>query len=207
MTELFSQAVETNASLARAWKALDRLACEDDVRASEEFDHLNELMAHFNRTVSKPSQYVLAEATHDLDFDAFRADYLEYLRNKAIAESRSKVEAEAHNARLGPNYWCKEAFRQGEQATFDDLHELLTPYGLESIDETDEAVSEAYACILDIVEADFSHSGNLAHVEALVQLELRREEKHQSVEHARRILATCGRARAEKTREKRARTE
>ena len=69
----------------------------------------------------------------------------------------------AHNARLGPNYWCKEAFQNGKEATFEDFDELLAAHGLESTDEfkTKEAVSEAYACILEIVEAEFSHSGNL----------------------------------------------
>ena len=33
------------------------------------------------------------------------------------------------------------------------------------------AVSEAYACILEIVEAEFSHSGNLEHIYRLVDLE------------------------------------
>lgn len=50
MSDFLSEAVDTNAKLAQAWKAhpLDRLGQVDHVRASEEFDHLGELLEHFN---------------------------------------------------------------------------------------------------------------------------------------------------------------
>tara|TARA_B100000989_G_C19497298_1_gene452659 strand:- start:565 stop:1197 length:633 start_codon:yes stop_codon:yes gene_type:complete len=210
MSDLLSEAVVTKDHFARALKALTRLGQVDNLRASEELDHLTQLLEHFNSTVSDPikNEYPIA-STDNSKFDDFRADLLVYLREKAIAERISKDEASVHNARLGPTYWCKNAFKEGEKATFEDFYEILSSHGLESTDEFEmnEAISEAHAGILEIVEAEFSHSGNLEHIHHVVELELRREEKHRSTEYARRIIATCGRASIEIKREKRARAK
>ena len=97
---------------------------------------------------------------------------------------------------------------QGKEATFDDFDELLASYDLESIDddesdksETKEAVSEAYACIAEIYQANFSyscrgwtgfaHKSGLGDIEDLVELALCREQKRQLTDHAKQIIATC----------------
>ena len=195
MTNLLSDVIATNQLLAKAWKKLSDLEAVDDELANEEIDHLHKLLEHFNKCVSKP--YILRK-NDALDFDEFRTDLLDYLHEKARKEKLSKMQAKAHNADLGPNYWCKEAFKTGEEATFEDLDVFLTSHDLEGTNETVEIVSEAYDSVLDIVEAEFSHSGSLSHIQALVDIELRREKKKLITEYVRRIIETCNLIKKEK---------
>ena len=170
MPDHLDDVLDTNAQLAKAWKALDRLGQLDPDLASEEFDHLRQLLAHFTKTMSKPSDYLLANDVYKrVEFDDFRADLLDYLRDKANAECRSRDNVAAHNARLGPTYWCKSAFEQVQSASFKDVDKFLSSHGIVGDgSKTLKAVSEAYQCILEIVEAEFSHSGNLCHIRELV---------------------------------------
>ena len=203
----------TNPQLVKACKALEHLENVDHVLASEGFDQMSRLLNHFMDTTNEmckiiepPDHVVASDVADEIDFDKFRTALRLYLREKATEERRSKADAETHNARLGPNYWCKEAFRTGEEATFEDIDELLARHGLESTNKfkTEEAVSEAYGCILEISEVEFSDSGNLGHIWQLLELELRREEIQKCTHYARLILATCGLAK-EQNAKKRAR--
>ena len=96
----------------------------------------------------------------------------------------------SYNAHLGPNYWCKSAYKDGQVATFDDFDEFLDEHCREINDDYDVSylVSEAYEGILDVTEADFSHNGLLDHINDLVDIEKSHFEKKHITDYAKQIM-------------------
>ena len=145
--------------------------------ACEEVDHIVETIRTM-RDAMFVTPIEVGETKLTCDAELLRGILVNYMSAKACRVHDSCKRARAHNQRLGPNHWCPEAYKKGEDV---DLNDFVFEIGMHvHVDEPDsltEVVRSTYETFEEIEASSFVHCGNLEYIHQLVDMQLAQERK------------------------------